>query len=87
MRKSCPRGSFYVPFSLNWGPVLLGVGCFLLVSQIVAQMAHGRVDEVSPEKGSPGVIVEITGQGLSSTRSVRFGLAEAAFEVMNAVFN
>ena len=60
MRKSCLRGSFSVPFSLKWGPVLLGVGCFLLVSQIVAQMAHGRVDEVSPEKGSPGVIVEIT---------------------------
>ena len=86
MRKSCPRGSFNVPFSLNWGPVLLGVGCFLLVSQIVAQMAHGRVDEVSPEKGSPGVIVEITGQGLSSTRSVRFGLAEAAFEVISDQF-
>ena len=75
-----------MPFSLNWGPVLLGVGCFLLVSQIVAQMAHGRVDEVSPEKGSPGVIVEITGQGLSSTRSVRFGVAEAAFEVVSDQF-
>ena len=48
------------PFSLKWGPGSFGVGCFWS-PQIVAQMAHGRVDEVS--RKVLGIIVENHGSG------------------------
>ena len=59
------------------------VACMLWIHHPWAQLVSARIGGLSQIKGRPGELVEITGSGLLQTSGVRFGVMQAAFEIIS----